>query len=1839
MSIRSILGEKGVLAHVILPSEIDLLLSALEPPAPPTDLGGGIFTGNVKLVDDLSKSPIPGFDFALTVPSGVVDPAPFKLKLEPADAPTGFKFWITLAKQGQVYLGFKFVEGAPGMVLTGAAVTPSADGSVTLTPLAGQSPILVSRSTEPGSDIGPALLVSGSAAEPASLRLTPDTDSTEGIVALGLEPPAVLFGGSGIGFHCPVIVIDDSETAHGPGQGAPALAPPLATISADTDSWRGILARELDFYLPPSIPFFGGHPIKGYLAIPRGEGGVELVIETQVPARPAAAGQSGRPGYAIRIECIDPTAKGLSGLVPTLIRAVMELPLDGSTAALGAAGPITFAAGKPLRLIATLSRDPVNAPGDLLFALGVAAEGAEGLLSVTTGPADAILSPAKIFNTAAAMATALIADQNIPSDQAVGNSTGVVLSALAAAGAALSSLFQPESQFVLNGAEIETTGHGLPVGGAVTLSLDYSVAVRVIKIGIPGALSVEMRKDQPMRIRLRRVRMSVDPNKSGLSMIGLDFDRAEMEIENPGAWDVGGLRQLFDVVGSRSGRGSSWIEVDLRFKLNLGPVRVSGVTIRATLNNGTPEVSIRGLEASLFIPHAIEGSGSVHMIEGGFEANLAASIVPLGVSADAGVIYDPSILVLKLDVDLPAPIPLANSGFGLFGIGGMLAFSAVPNYGGDSPDDPLLRQLKWEPQTRDDFTARPSQSTFGLAAVVGTLPDLGFSFSAKAGLTISVPDVAVRASLNGRVLQPVTKMADKSYPPSWGISFLGFLGVDSEALSFAVIGTVDLTPLLLVKVPIAGHFPFTETDNWYTYLGADGYPDQGRSIGPISATVLPGILDVGAEAYVMMRGRGIAAWPYGRSLPGAPLTLSDGFVLAFGFALQSVFGAKPIAWAELYASLDLLVGAKPTTLAGFGRAGGSLNLGPFSLGVQAKVSFFAQDDTRYFWAEVTGRIELLFFDIEGTVTISFGTSEEPDLPPPNRHPLDLFDADGRRAGSTPTLTDDSYRVLARLVEDPGQITAAMRVWPDTMISLPFAVAPEIAAVAGAQFPGVLGPGAAAPVKIGSEMLFYKWRLDRLSLVDVTDEADRRNGPGVAPAGALSSRWQTGRGTPGDVSELLLFSFGADLWVNRMANGGKDLPGDPLRQAADICGRAASAESGWAVGYLASVEAAGFRLPPDPVSLDPKVSRVVAHMHHFAVDTLGNVTPLDLAFTLPSAFSIDAARIVAWPETMEIKRDFAGHIVAPDLRFLTGISVVELLRDKTSFRGQLIRLELDEAITGGLLILVGDPSLFEIQEMFDGVIVRDAGDMWEREPDFVRLPTGEFAALFHQRTRDPVGGLTVSYPLNAAIGVVGLGGTTTSADTAAVTENNAIQDLIALLADAKADGPKTNPHVFRRHHRATLAPGRVYRLDIDMSWSGELYKQDEGGNGVLVKSVTDQSAYAPKGSGPISTNRQLFFETAPKPALPAPQKSGALGYANWLYRRQDVFEPEMIERYLAGYEPAQSELFRFCDDPLRAHFRQNHVAALAKAYGFTLSVAVRRIDRAGDENATPTLFDLVWSFATNPVFLSPADQIRSDYAMTSRCDVPTPGATGTADTRLAPEAWYETYVLAKADDPDHVADGRLPGVTFRTSRWRTPEAMFAGLGLTVTSAAAPEPDPVMAGDLSIPSAALPGAPVIDGDDQAFQNALVALGLDGWPVATAARISRLWTPSGTGGWLFAGLMMESPEPIHREGRLELDPATPTLEMGRAGAGITFGIRRRDSSGARLIWLTATPFAVVTRERIINPRWPLVRLWNQGLPRFTPIEPKLAIHAIGKGLGAGHDVTGTLAIPVAPAFAEDP
>jgi len=144
-------------------------------------------------------------------------------------------------------------------------------------------------------------------------------------------------------------------------------------------------------------------------------------------------------------------------------------------------------------------------------------------------------------------------------------------------------------------------------------------------------------------------------------------------------------------------------------------------------------------------------------------------------------------------------------------------------------------------------------------------------------------------------------------------------------------------------------------------------------------------------------------------------------------------------------------------------------------------------------------------------------------------------------------------------------------------------------------------------------------------------------------------------------------------------------------------------------------------------------------------------------------------------------------------------------------------------------------------------------------------------------------------------------------------------------------------------------------------------------------------------------------------------------------------------------------------------------------------------------------------------------------------------------------------------------------------------------------------------------------VVAGDDAAFDAALDRLGLDGWPAPAEPRISLLWREQ-AGAWRCAGVFVESPEPIHRPGRFEVDQLT--LSMGSASNAVAFDIRLRDRSGSRLLFATSSPF--VPRRVRSGVRWrdPQLRIASRDLP-------------IG---GVPKSLQGWLHVPLQPSFAEE-
>lgn len=1661
-------------------------------------------------------------------------------------------------------------------------------------------------------------------------------DQPDGLLNLRTEPTTVLLGTSGFGLELPdgffVDMTGDFAPSPATADGAPVPMP------GDDPAWKGLSIRNGRFFLPESVTLFGRTAVEVSVDVGSDPPGIALSAEAHAPAR------DGRPKLSVRLECLNPQATGLASFVPTLVEVAAELPVDGHSETVGGA-PVTVKASRPLIARARFARESNAASETTRVTVGVESRGGDGLVSFDAADG----AGSKIAVAAGAFATALIAEKNLGGD--------CTPERLIAVGAGLSRVLKDQGRLVLHGAELSTEGaspKGLALTDRQTFSIDYSVDVVINPLDLQF-LSVSLAPEQPLRIRMRGVALSLDHSKSGLGMVDLDFEHAVMEIEDPGRWLVDSPGLLFDVLGTRSGRGSMWVEVDLRFKLSLGPIKVSGATIRGVFDTETGKIGaeIRGLDVALSIPAVIEGQGKIEVAETGFAALLAIKVVPLGCKARGFVRIDRGMVILALEVDLPGPIPLANSGLGLFGVGG--AFGSAARISEAPPGtDPIIFALRWEETQPDAFSPAPGNVTLGFKASVGTLADFGYAFSARAGLFLTVPEIVVRGSLDAHILSGPISVSDP--PPSEddeGIAFRGVVIVDPQtAVTFGLSGVLNFPPLIRATIPTGGNFPTTSAnlDDWYFYVGADGAPMQGRGIGPATITVLPGILDERGDGYFMLRGRGLMLFPRGLG----SVNVASGFVAAFGFGLEFHFGAKPFAWIEVDARADVLIATNPLTIAGYGRIDGSLHVGPVSIGVDAELKALITTRQWSIDATVCGKINLLFKTIRKCVHLEIGSDPSTEVPWPETLPIDLVR--GREAvGDSAWLVDDAYRLLAPLARSPEE---AQTVWPDALISLTFATPPTLpSGLSGGQFPSLDHyPEGSRARPIGSEMLSYDWALTDFALLDVTGD---EHGPGAPVEGAFSSAWQTGRGgdpaTSAEPAELVLFDVEGALFIDRMADAGIGLPHDPLGARGRMCQFRGDAKPGWLLGAMAAKSGWLWSLPPEFVSPDPTQSRVSgAFLPGVAPDVQVDSTPIPLDESgrrgLPPAYDQFASRLVDFETSVKVSgidREFFGELRLDSAFRPNGVEPPPF-----RFRGEIY---LDDPIlTPAVLVL--SLSFLRGEAKPDVVTVIDQ-DRRGWSGAAAPMSDGRTALVFKAPDGQKALRLRVSWPQELQVGLLGLMAVTQSAADAAAERSAAQQDAAATQAEAAERGPLTDAMTQTGATRCLLQPGRIYRLDVGLEWTGTLVTERRPGQ-KETKVLGPKADYRPEGpdAAAQAAARSYFFRTTPVPS-PASDPVGsaptALGYLNLIHKAQDVFAPKLLERHLAGYEPGQTETARFRKDGLRATFGVGHVAALADLYGFALKLGLRRTDAAGPAGNVAFL-ETAFLAAQNPSFLSEADQIRHAVATgvsvkggvaegipKGPCPTPAPGLTLEGFADLDPRAWYELYVAAEATDGR--SDGKLSGVTFQTSRWFGPADMVASL------VAPPPGRPV--GDLEIDRAAgFPRGSVL-GDDGAFDDAMGHVGLAGWPLAEEPRSSVLWLKRADGsGWDCAGALIESPEPIHRPGRCEL-PAEPLAAMlSPLHPKISFDLAFRDRSGSRLLFLTSTPFRPASWPAFLAAagrfglkaddvaRWAGRALDHAGLvPRGRlPIFRKPSLRLSLTDLSASTTLTGTIPLPSTPAFA---
>ena len=969
-----------------------------------------------------------------------------------------------------------------------------------------------------------------------------------------------------------------------------------------------------------------------------------------------------------------------------------------------------------------------------------------------------------------------------------GGGTGVVgLLAVVGAGQALGRTLGAGGHLLVTRAWVELTDPTRAV-------LDYTAALDCdFDAGI-----VAFGTTSPLRASVRGIAL----DWSDASDLRLDWAGATVELADPGHWEVerpDGLLQVDDV---RSGNGSRWFELDLRFVLDLGPVEVQDATVRVQVKDDDIDVSVRGFGVAVTVPGLVSGSGRVAFKEpgGAFHAALRADLVPLNLKAAAALDLDKSggytSLKASLGVDLPAPVPLANTGLGLFGISGMLGINHDAGFGGT-----IEERLAWRP---DQAQRRQGRSTVGLEVAVGTLPDLGHGFSAVGRLAVTTPQLAVVAAVAGRLLAGRPSVVDQ--PQTGNLSLLGVLAViPAEEVSLALQASYKFPvggrwTLIDAVAPLEARWPVGSSD-WFVHLGTD----RSRAPGPIRATVLPELLPrlFRAEAFLMVHGDGLTGLPIS--------TAAQGLVVAAGVEVDTTLVAFP-AIAEIHAAGMLAVSTRPTFLAGRAEVGGRLRLGPFALGVSAGLDLQVGPGSTYAAKlRICGEIDLWLIEISGCVHLSLGSQQQATPDPPVSPVAEVVVCDHR--GAAVTARQDGVPVC----------------WPDATIQVGFAPAPSAAGLPPGRF--TIGAAPYTPsgdVGLGSAYEVH-YDLTQLDLAPV-------DGAHPMPSN-LPAQWQTKPGqhaVPGDGAAVLaLLTHDNALWTGHLVDGGKDDPSTPDdARKHDCLGLPWRPLPGWAVGGAASLQAGDQWLVP-PLAESGPASSLRSQVRAHAVTAWTYPPPLWAGPAARAHLPLGAIGVLGRVvhEEVDAELTFPGWLELPDLGWSEWPEV---------FEPPVTELLLTDPITEGRLLLL-TPAESRTSVEVEGWQQDDRWpgprggflEWWSR--------TGETGAVRIRHAQRAAPGPEGPYPDEGfqGIGVVALGGVTATARRRG-----------AQVDDERPFGGRSPvPPVKAPPDRGPLREGQRYRVTV--GWHGGAHAggvtAEAGGSPSWEFTVADVVDTPPTGS--------------------------------------------------------------------------------------------------------------------------------------------------------------------------------------------------------------------------------------------------------------------------------------------------------------------------------------------------------------------------------------------------------
>ncbi|MFO0755412.1 MAG: hypothetical protein U0359_02910 [Byssovorax sp.] len=563
--------------------------------------------------------------------------------------------------------------------------------------------------------------------------------------------------------------------------------------------------------------------------------------------------------------------------------------------------------------------------------------------------------------------------------------------AAATVGAILSGLGLITIDFLcLSGVRLRVR-YGNDAGTELRFAVDYKMKYRITVDLTSHGIPVEMVTEQPIEIGFRNVGVEVREGRD-VKFFYKPSEGFALDVHDPGIFQLGeGIGRLLRVDRLRLGAGSPlWFEVELAFAFETGIFSVDTLRIRVSFDGDKLfpttgdvsldpsgfdlskfDISINKLGISVDVPGVLEGSGMLEMTNDAGTTTVAGEaeveVVPLkfGVSAGAKFISRSAPTPLTafygtLGVTFSPGLPIGTTGIALQGLEGLLGVNM-----GRTQKDPE-QALAWYMlppigvTSVDKWAADDGRWAVGAGAVLGTAYDAGFTFNLKGIFLFELPGPKFTLAANANLITLPPSLSD---PGSQGtLSAIIMLDFENQVFLIGLDFRYKIDHLLDFHVPVEAYFNLQNARDWHIRFG---------QWEPASKRISLRILDLWtASGYLQIEGD---------RLQNSKLDLI-GPAIGLGSRVEINWGAKPVVWFEAYLEWHVGIQLSPFLAMGSIDLGGSLHLGPFSIGARGTLTVRAPDPL-LITGEVCGSIDLWLFSIEGCASITIGGGD-PSPPPP-----------------------------------------------------------------------------------------------------------------------------------------------------------------------------------------------------------------------------------------------------------------------------------------------------------------------------------------------------------------------------------------------------------------------------------------------------------------------------------------------------------------------------------------------------------------------------------------------------------------------------------------------------------------------------------------------------------------------------------------------------------------------------------------------------------------------------------------------------------------------------------------